>query len=214
MPKVKYFHLVVFIFLSTNVFGLNKEKLDQEKSKYEYKEVKKEESQIEDKTPITYQESASPPDFSFASYLFYGLLITGGLIGLYFLFQKYYNLPQRQRFKPVKWSSLEDNIIELPELSELEKMLKIALDEQNYRVSIRIRYLLLLQKLDERRFIHWKPFKTNLEYSMELPTPLDQTFFELYPLIDGVWFGKWKTSAQHDQYIARLIDHLSKSMKG
>jgi hypothetical protein len=88
-------------------------------------------------------------------------------------------------------SSVEDiqDIAKVPE-SELERLLREALEKEDYREAIRIYYVSILHSLADKKLIHWKKEKTNHEYLHELaPTRHAHVFKELTQLYERVWYG-------------------------
>lgn len=61
----------------------------------------------------------------------------------------------------------------------------------NYRLAVRLGYLLVLRHLTERGLIRWQPDKTNHEYLLELAgTPWAAGFRELTRQFELVWYGE------------------------
>ncbi|GAB3306770.1 DUF4129 domain-containing protein [Hymenobacter tenuis] len=61
----------------------------------------------------------------------------------------------------------------------------------NYRLAVRLGYLLSLRELTERNLIQWQPNKTNHEYLRELSgTPWTASFRTLTHQFEFVWYGE------------------------
>lgn len=75
--------------------------------------------------------------------------------------------------------------------SDLEKWLHDALQSQNYRLAIRIYFLMALKNLEEMRLIKWEKKKTNWHYILELRnSPYQISFQALVHEYDQIWYGE------------------------
>jgi len=73
---------------------------------------------------------------------------------------------------------------------DIEELIKRALAEKNYRLAIRYYYLLILQLMSDKGFIHWETQKTNHDYLREIEKPnLKQPFTKITRLYDYIWYG-------------------------
>ncbi|UII19490.1 hypothetical protein [Fulvivirga ligni] len=81
---------------------------------------------------------------------------------------------------------LEEKLME----SDLLIWLKKAVSDKNYKLALRIYYLMIIKELSLKGIIHWKKEKTNLEYMMEMRDHESYNQFEevtnIYHL---VWYG-------------------------
>ena len=93
--------------------------------------------------------------------------------------------------------------------SDLERFLRQALDKNDYRLALRIYYLMILKALSLKEFIEWKKDKTNYEYCRELrPQPdIYPQFQAITGLFERVWYGD--TAIQKEDY-----DHLQPIFHG
>jgi hypothetical protein len=116
------------------------------------------------------------------------------IIGLlaFLLFKLFSGRLNNQRViadKPIV--SIEDieDISLVPE-SELERLLRQALEQRNYREAVRVYYVFILRELAEKDLIRWRKNKTNRDYLSELqPTAHYTVFRELTLLFDRIWYG-------------------------
>lgn len=95
-----------------------------------------------------------------------------------------------KRSKPVAvpYHETEENIHELNFAEEIEK----ASNAGNYRLAIRLFYLLSLKKLSDRQLIHWLPEKTNQHYLEELKDEKKKSqFASLTRQFEYVWYGEF-----------------------
>lgn len=98
--------------------------------------------------------------------------------------------------------------------TELERFLRESLERKEFRAAVRIYYLLVLNRLNERRLIKWERDKTNRAYLNELSdTALCHRFAELTLTYEMMWYGE----APLDETVfdrirpdfARFIQHLN-----
>lgn len=107
-------------------------------------------------------------------------------------------------------AEIEEN---LPE-ADVETPLERAKKEQNFKVATRLYYLLLLQKLSERKYIKWSKEKTNRNYITEIR---GQDFLEHFKqvtnLYERAWFGKENVNQEQfdniEPFFTNLIQKIS-----
>lgn len=76
---------------------------------------------------------------------------------------------------------------------DFEKAIAEAVSQHNYRIAIRLWYLMTLKKLSDTGFIQWKPGKTNYDYIAELKhTPYAAAFTGLTNSFEFFWYGERK----------------------
>ncbi len=83
--------------------------------------------------------------------------------------------------------------------TEFEKLLRQAIEAGNFKLAIRIYYLMIIQSLTLSGWISWKKDKTNIEYLIELRSR------DIYKDMQGatltferVWYGDM--NVEEDQY--------------
>lgn len=95
---------------------------------------------------------------------------------------------KRSKAVTVPYHEAEENIHELNFAEEIEK----ATTAGNYRLAIRLFYLLSLKKLSDRQLIHWLPEKTNQHYLEELKDEQKKKqFVVLTRQFEYVWYGEF-----------------------
>ena len=89
---------------------------------------------------------------------------------------------------------IEEKIHEL----DLEDLLKQALSQKNYRVALRLRFLIIIKLLSQNGNIDWAKEKTNWEYYHEVKNKLiaDQ-FKTLIRDFELVWYGEHPFTESH-----------------
>ncbi|WP_068484129.1 hypothetical protein [Maribacter hydrothermalis] len=91
------------------------------------------------------------------------------------------------------------------ETIDLNKLLKEALDSNNYRLAIRYQFLLTLQQLSKNDIIEWHFDKTNSDYLTEITEPqLKNKFKKVVYLYDYIWYGEQEIAI--DKYEKSISD--------
>ncbi len=133
-------------------------------------------------------------------------LIIIGLL-LVYLFVKNSNFSRDKKIEDFSaiLAEVEDN---LPE-ADIETPLQRAIKEKNYKVATRLYYLLIIQKLAEKKEIIWSKEKTNREYTNELRRFSALADFRQVTLIyEKAWFGKELTTQDEFERFQPLFDSL------
>ncbi len=109
--------------------------------------------------------------------------------------------------------TLEDLETNLPE-SDLERYLRLALEQADYRAAIRVYYLMTLQKLNALKRIEWEPEKTNNDYITELSGSDEHDAFKKLTLTyEVIWYGEAPVDQERYTKVApgyaRFIANLS-----
>lgn len=165
------------------------------------------EEQVQDDTyspPSTPRRDWSIPGLgSFGTAVLFGIVI----IGLAFLLVFLVNRSQGAGGRRIKednsgrafsFEELEEYIHE----TELERYLRLALEETNYKAAVRVYYLMAIKALSEQNWITWKRDKTNFDYVREMRRrPEYSSFRKLTYLFEVVWYG----DTEIDQQVYRRI---------
>ena len=101
--------------------------------------------------------------------------------------------------KPPPNVDLAETVInENVDRDQLGMMLEKALEEKQYRLAVRLAYLLTLQRLSEVGQIHRQTDKTNRSYLNEISDPaLRQPFANLTRVYEYVWYGDFDIHEEH-----------------
>lgn len=113
-------------------------------------------------------------------------------------------------------NDLTANNLQLHEIpkDEIESKLEQAVADKNYRLAIRLHYLMLLKLLHEGGWISWKMEKTNQHYISELrEATFRYDFRKCVYYFDQVWYGKKILHDSHFPEIANQFEQLTKSVK-
>lgn len=88
--------------------------------------------------------------------------------------------------KGINYEVGEENIHTI----SFEDAIKNALDTENYRLAVRLIYLLSLKNLSDKLLIDWKPGKTNSAYIFEMKNhPAYYSFNHLTMEFEYAWYG-------------------------
>jgi hypothetical protein len=169
-------------------------KFDREKWKKAIRNI----DYTEKATPPKQEERESSKSFSSSPPLFTGpafkyIFVGAVLLALMFLLFKLFTGRVGNKRVPSEKiiSSLEDiEEISLVSESELERLLREALDRGDYKTAIRIYYVSSLRELAEKGIIQWKKEKTNCDYVLELGAASQyKVFKDLTLLFERIWYG-------------------------
>jgi hypothetical protein len=90
---------------------------------------------------------------------------------------------------------IEDNLETFP----LQSLLKEAIENQQYKLAVRIYYLMVLQELHTTHQIKWHKEKTNYQYVKEMAkSPLEMDFRQLTIMFEKIWFGEMDELSSDD----------------
>lgn len=157
----------------------------------DYTETYKESKEDKEKNERPSQSGESKNDFRFGgvNYLFYVLVfIVIGLI-IYWIFR---NLNPKVEVKvPTvtieSMQHIEDNLHEV----NLESLLNEAVLAKNYRIALRLNFLIIIKLLSQSDKIEWAKEKTNWEYYSELKEKLlAEQFKEIIKSFEIFWYGE------------------------
>jgi len=102
---------------------------------------------------------------------------------VYWLFKK----------KAKKIQAFENITAEDFSTTDFEKIVQDLIQQQEYRLAIRMYYLWLLQRLQEEGKINWAPEKTNADYTYELQEESEkEQFAYLSYLYNTIWYGEYE----------------------
>jgi len=127
------------------------------------------------------------------------LLIALGVAALVFLILKLIGI---DAFNIIKGKSLAaglpyDESLENIYAIDLDAEVEKAIDQQNYRLAVRLQYLKVLKQLSDAGQIHWELNKTNSIYINELANAEQRMAFKLLTRqFEYVWYGELTIDAQ------------------
>lgn len=104
-----------------------------------------------------------------------------------------FQFSKKSKALTVPYHEVQENIHEINFNEEIEK----ATQQGNYRLAIRLFYLLSLKQLTDRQLIHWLPEKTNQVYLEEIENENTKARFAvLTRQFEYVWYGDFQLSKE------------------
>jgi hypothetical protein len=221
--KKKYLFLLLLVFptLLMESGNLNQQnyaeqniplhKIDREKWKettknIEYNKEKKDEPSKEKQ----FSENGSIDLFknwgAFAKYFFLGLALVLLILVIYFIFKKIvFKKNSTIKIKSITLENIEDNLQE----SDLDKFLRQALENGDYKLAIRIFYLIIIKTLSEKKLIEWKKNKPNHAYLQEMRNHEQyDTFSKLTHIFERIWYGdRIIDKINYEKIVNEFIDY-------
>lgn len=106
--------------------------------------------------------------------------------------------------------SVEEQVIKT---EDIQKRIKEALADKDYRLAIRYHYLFILKLLTDQGLIQWESQKTNDDYCEELPEDdLKKKFSRATLLYDYIWYGEFNIDEKRFFLVEDVFDSLKKSI--
>ncbi|HQW22241.1 MAG TPA: hypothetical protein PLI47_03005 [Bacteroidia bacterium] len=144
-------------------------------------------------------------NWEWLKYPSYAIVIIAFVFLIYKLIHYFYS-PDNRKLK----NSVIDfqKIEEEPSIeSNLEALLDLALNENNFREAIRISYLISIRNLNENHIITYTINKTNFEYVSEVGGhPAFPLFRDLTITFERIWFGDvFANESTFNSYRAKYI---------
>ena len=92
--------------------------------------------------------------------------------------------------------------------ADLRRLLEQAREESDLRMMIRIRYLMLIQRLDDRGLINYRKDRSNWSYHADLAGATQQRFGRLTQIFDFVWYGNVQPTEADEHQVAQEIEEF------
>lgn len=112
-------------------------------------------------------------------------------------------------------SDVIEDLDERPMESDLDRYLREALERGDYRLAVRIYYLMVLRSLNDRGQITWRKEKTNYDYLHEIAKhPAYKQVSDATLVFEYVWYGERSINNLHFERLKPgfrdLIDKIEK----
>lgn len=166
------------------------------------------EKETSGKTPATYQNGFNLSDYKYIIYFLVLVLIGWLTVWIFKNFNPNQNLPSPvQVADPV--GELDENIHEV----DIESLLKEAIAGKEYRLAMRLNFLIIIRLLSEKGKIIFAKEKTNWEYHSELRDRLlaDQ-FKEVIREFELFWYGEHPLTEFQYHQIAPCFEAMQKKL--
>ncbi|MDX2301482.1 MAG: hypothetical protein NW226_01725 [Microscillaceae bacterium] len=147
-------------------------------------------------TPSKKADTKRQPEFEFFKFklsdpmkviLFTGLIVVLAFLVIWIVSS---NTQVKIKTKDFKVDFLENAQVTEISIETLREHLEAELKSGNYRVALRIYYLLIIKTLHDKGLILWKKEKTNRQYILELKgQPHDVDFAYLTRTYEMIWYG-------------------------
>jgi len=144
------------------------------------------------------------------------VLFAGIAVLLIFILLRIFGRDLFARNKKVKTNAIVVNDLEeKPMESDLERFLREALESGNYRLAVRIYYLMILKSLHDKNLITWRKNKTNFDYLLEVSShPQFHQLNNSTLIYEYVWYGEKQIAEPQFNTISRsfldLIGRIDK----
>ncbi|MBC8146661.1 MAG: hypothetical protein H8E98_01610 [Bacteroidetes bacterium] len=201
----------VFASIDQDKTFLNKKKWEKSVKKVnyseDYKEFKQKESRPRKKTKWKGFNFSSKTFSYIALFIIIGLLI--------FLLLKVLqggNFQINKRVSSSKYS-FESELNEDINKLDLDFFLKKALEEKNYKLALRINFLMILKSLELNRLIIWKIDKTNGDYLSELASKNEWIDFAAITLtFEKVWYGDIEINNNDYSHLSKVFQSFNNKL--
>ncbi len=122
-------------------------------------------------------------NFKWIRYLLIGII---SILTLLLLINIYYNNNNGRKILNISSDPLDIEDIQAVDLSA---MLQTALNNEDYRLALRLKFLIILRDLENKKYIKWNKYKTNRTYIKEVPVQYKNHFREIAFTFDRLWYG-------------------------
>jgi len=117
--------------------------------------------------------------------------------------------PKSKKIKELNLESVEQ-IEENLEEHDVAQYLQQAIDNKQYRIAIRLHYLLIIKELSAKKLIKWKRDKTNRNYIYETEShPFSTKFKKSTTIFEKVWYGERNVTEQDFNFIYAQFHELN-----
>lgn len=110
-----------------------------------------------------------------------------------------------QHSEQINLQQVEENLLE----SELEQLIRKAIESGNYALATRLYFLQTIKDLSIKNIIRWKPDKTNRDYLNEMKNHQHFDLFKgLSHSFDRIWYGQKNLSKDGFEEIETQFKHF------
>ncbi len=219
MNRLWLIALIIGFMVSNSFAGEEGVKIDKETWKRQTKGISytpEQEEKKERQEEEVYEEARDPaplPDLSGFKYIAY---VVVGLVIIMLLVMIIKNMrPVSQvATERVEATSIEEAEENLPMVA-LTKIYQEALDLNDYKRALRIKFLMILQRLIDAEMIVWKKRKTNQQYLLELTDKkILGMFARTVNMFDDIWYGEAHLTLEQYGEMAKEFDQLKDLIVG
>ncbi len=150
----------------------------------------------------------------FFAWLVMIVLIIVGLVGLGFALYGLFGIGKTipvysEEKRKLAYSIHDEDIATIDFPAEIDQ----AVVQADYRKAIRLLYLYSLRILSDKKYIEWRPSKTNYDYVIELRHENNRNQFqEILYYFEYVWYGDFHAEKIHYDSMAKVFFELKKNL--
>ncbi len=159
----------------------------------------------ENRRQTTSSRSGGFAGLGILGYILIAAFIVGLVILLYYM---YVNNETDGKAVNMEFDLDEVNPTEIP-LTELEKLLKEALERKDYRGAVRIYFIFIVRDLSQKGWINWQKEKTNFHYLREMTGKKEfDEFNRSVSFFEIIWYGKREVDLKKFEEIKPIFTNL------
>lgn len=169
---------------------LNKQKWEKYKKNRDYQEKPvKQKEESNSKKPNFDIRGLSFLGSVFKMFLYFALVFGFAFIIFKLIEAKFKSDAEIKNEKAFFIEKLEEKI----HFTDLDKLLQVYTQKQDFAMMIRIQYLIIIKELSAKNIIKWEVQKTNGNYLQEVfGTSIFESFKNVTQLYERIWFGEVK----------------------
>lgn len=158
-------------------------------------------------------EIAKPLNYDLGGlkYVFY-VLVLGLVVFLIIKIMINFNKNPSISKNTISLDSIEEIEEKMHEI-DLDQLLKDALKAENFRIALRINFLIIIKMLSQKNEIIWAKEKTNWEYYDEINNENIKLLFKGIVLsFEPVWYGEHQLSKEQFEQVSPSYENLKKQL--
>lgn len=103
----------------------------------------------------------------------------------------------------------ENNLEAIDDDNKLQELLKDAIDQKKFGLAVRIRFVMLLRLMDDRKLLQFTINKTNRHYIQDVNSPgMREDFVRIVRLFERIWYGGREISEVEYASVNQLFDRF------
>jgi hypothetical protein len=112
--------------------------------------------------------------------------------------------------RPLSYQEEQEDIHSI----DFNRAIQEAVDNQQYRLAIRLMYLKNIKTLSDRNLIHFKPNKTNFDYARELkPSAYFKGFEDITLVYEYAWYGEFPVERETFERLRNIFSDYEKTIR-
>lgn len=185
--------------------SLDKKRWENLKDDYKYKSPKADTTRQKTGTPVRFSMYGDAGWFKLIAWIIVFLII-GAII---YMLARFGFLGEKNKKNISIPFDINKEPTDINDL-DIDPLLIAALKNKDYRLAIRLKFLALLQLLNNNKRIIWKRNKTNREYIYELKDfKFHVMFRQLCLIYESAWYGNYPINEAGYQIAVEKFAHIS-----